>query len=119
MTVVFYSGIIWDDAYWLIVARFEVLTYATAALCNGRRKSFTEGEKGKIRDWSDCGLGERKIVSDSIGIGGLIFERRNASEKGRHLLKMTSLSSRFRCVTIYYNCIKISNFQTVTFVIFM
>lgn len=37
-----------DDAYRLIIAKFDVLGYAAAALSMGRRKSLTEEEKGKI-----------------------------------------------------------------------
>lgn len=62
MTVIYNAGLICDDVYRLVVARFKVLRYATAVLSLFRRKSLTEEEKGKIRAFSYCVLTQRYIA---------------------------------------------------------
>lgn len=61
MTVVFCMGVNCDDVYRLVIARFEVLRYATTILSAIRGKSLAEEQNCKISYFTNCGLTERQI----------------------------------------------------------
>lgn len=57
----FYAGFIFADAFRLVIIRFDILEYASAALIMSHEKSLPEEEKAYSRLFLYCVLHEYKM----------------------------------------------------------